>query len=127
MLTTAASSSFEKKNSSGRNGREFVPRSQVQPDLERERQTCPFSQEEITHLIDGGPQKTKERRALEDYFFSFPEVSSLYSYILFCLAGSLYPFEKISWSPMARILTAWVLTKDTKTTSRKQLSCTNFP
>ena len=66
------------KDSSGRNGRELAPRSQVHPDLEKERQNCPFSQEEITNLIDGGPDKTTERRSLEEYFFSFPEVSTLF-------------------------------------------------
>ena len=57
-----------------RNGREQAPRSQVQPDLEKERQNCPFSQEEITNLIDGGPEKTAERRNLEEYFFRHTEV-----------------------------------------------------
>ena len=57
-----------------RNGREQAPRSQVQPDLEKERQNCPFSQEEITNLIDGGPEKTAERRNLEEYFFRHKEV-----------------------------------------------------
>ena len=67
---------FVKMTWSGRNGRELAARSQVHPDLERERQNCPFSQEEITHLIDGGRDKTEERRALEEYFFSHSEVSS---------------------------------------------------
>ena len=59
----------------GRNGREQSPRSEVYPDLERERQNCPFSQEELTNLLDGGVEKTAERRALEEYFISFvPEV-----------------------------------------------------
>lgn len=60
-----------------RNGREQAERSQVQPDLARERENCPFSQEEITNLIDGGPEKTAERRELEEYFFSHTEVSDL--------------------------------------------------
>ena len=59
----------------GRNGREQSPRSEVYPDLERERQNCPFSQEELTNLLGGGVEKTAERRALEEYFISFvPEV-----------------------------------------------------
>jgi hypothetical protein len=29
------------------------------PDLKRERQSCHFDKEEITHLIDGGVEKTK--------------------------------------------------------------------
>ena len=57
-----------------RNGRELAARSSVHPDLEKERQNCPFSQEEITNLMDGGREKTAERRALEEYFFSFTEV-----------------------------------------------------
>ena len=58
-----------------RNGREQAPRSQVHPDLEKERKNCPFSQEELTNLIDGGAEKTAERRSLEEYFFGFSEVS----------------------------------------------------
>lgn len=34
------------------------------PDLKRERQHCSFDKEEITHLFDGGAQKTKNRREL---------------------------------------------------------------
>ena len=59
-----------------RNGREQAPRSQVHPDLEKERKNCPFSQEELTNLIDGGAGKTAERRSLEEYFFGFSEVST---------------------------------------------------
>lgn len=33
-------------------------------DLKRERQNCPFDKEEITNLIDGGADKTDERRQL---------------------------------------------------------------
>lgn len=33
-------------------------------DLKRERQNCPFNQEEITNLMDGGAEKTKERREI---------------------------------------------------------------
>ena len=65
---------FSFKMSPLRNGREQAARSQVQPDLEKERQNCPFSQEEVTNLIDGGAEKTAERRSLEDYFFSHTEV-----------------------------------------------------
>ena len=68
----------------GRNGREQSPRSEVYPDLERERQNCPFSQEELTNLLDGDADKTAERRSLEEYFTSFlPEVHTyLYENIL---------------------------------------------
>ncbi len=34
------------------------------PDLKRERQNCHFNKEEITNLIDGGVEKTRERRDL---------------------------------------------------------------
>ena len=61
-LTFSTSTSYMKPTSVIH---ELAPRSQVQPDLERERQICPFSQEEITHLIDGGPDKTAERRFLQ--------------------------------------------------------------
>ena len=33
-------------------------------DLKRERSQCSFDKEEITNLIDGGKEKTKERRDL---------------------------------------------------------------
>ena len=58
-------------SSTGRNGREQVSRSLVHPDLERERQNCPFSQEELTNFLEGGPEKTAERRSLEKYIFGF--------------------------------------------------------
>ena len=73
-MASMASSSLT-TTGEGRNGREQSPRSEVYPDLERERQNCPFSQEELTNLLDGGVEKTAERRALEEYFISFvPEV-----------------------------------------------------
>ncbi len=34
------------------------------PDLKKERQNCPFNKEEITHLLDGGKEKTIERKQL---------------------------------------------------------------
>ncbi len=34
------------------------------PDLKKERLNCPFDKEEITNFIDGGIEKTKERREL---------------------------------------------------------------
>ena len=33
-------------------------------DLKRERQSCSFNKEEITNLLDGGADKTIERREL---------------------------------------------------------------
>lgn len=34
------------------------------PDLKKERQNCSFDKEEITNLLDGGREKTIERRQL---------------------------------------------------------------
>lgn len=34
------------------------------PDLKKERANCSFNKEEITHLIDGGREKTEERKEL---------------------------------------------------------------
>lgn len=34
------------------------------PDLKRERQNCSFDKEEITSFIDGGKERTKDRREL---------------------------------------------------------------
>lgn len=62
-------------NQAGRNGRQFVSKDKVHLDLEKERRNCPFSQEEITNLLDGGPEETAKRRSLEEYFFNSPEVS----------------------------------------------------
>ena len=41
------------------------------PDLRRERQSCHFNKEEITNLIDGGVEKTKERRELGKKMFPY--------------------------------------------------------
>jgi acyl-CoA oxidase len=37
------------------------------PDLKRERVNCDFDKLEITHLIDGGPEKTRERKEIGTY------------------------------------------------------------
>ncbi len=34
------------------------------PDLKKERENCPFNKEEITNLLDGGKEKTIERKQL---------------------------------------------------------------
>ncbi|XP_046436827.1 probable peroxisomal acyl-coenzyme A oxidase 1 [Daphnia pulex] len=39
-------------------------------DLKRERSRCSFDKEEITNLIDGGKEKTQERRDLEEFIVS---------------------------------------------------------
>lgn len=37
-------------------------KSNVNPDLERERKKCTFNTKELTHLLDGGVEKTAERK-----------------------------------------------------------------
>lgn len=38
-------------------------RSVVNSDLESERKKCTFNIQELTHLLDGGPEKTAERKS----------------------------------------------------------------
>ncbi|XP_045509521.1 probable peroxisomal acyl-coenzyme A oxidase 1 [Colias croceus] len=38
----------------------------INPDLQRERDNCTFNVTELTNLLDGGPQKTEERKQRED-------------------------------------------------------------
>lgn len=40
------------------------------PELVRERANCPFNKEEITNLLDGGPEATEERRKITRYFLN---------------------------------------------------------
>ena len=47
----------------------------MNPDLAKERAHCPFSKEEMTHLMDGGQDKTAERRKVQKLYFEHPEVS----------------------------------------------------
>lgn len=42
-------------------------KNKVNPDLERERKKCTFNTQELTHLLDGGPEKTAERKERGDY------------------------------------------------------------
>lgn len=44
------------------------------PDLKRERANCSFNKLEITHLIDGGPEKTRERKEMEDFILTDPDL-----------------------------------------------------
>lgn len=44
------------------------------PDLKRERASCPFDKVEVTHLLDGGSNFTEDRKKLEDYILSDPEL-----------------------------------------------------
>ncbi|XP_067010660.2 acyl-coenzyme A oxidase 1 [Anabrus simplex] len=41
-------------------------------DLKRERSKCSFDPEELTNLLDGGPDKTEERRERQRFFLSDP-------------------------------------------------------
>ena len=48
----------------------------VNPDLAEERsRPCSFSQTELTELIDGGREKTEERKRLEEIFLDSRQVS----------------------------------------------------
>lgn len=49
--------------------------SSVNPDLVNERKKCTFNVTELTHLLDGGAQKTEERRnrGLRKIFFYLPK------------------------------------------------------
>ncbi|CAH0405622.1 unnamed protein product [Chilo suppressalis] len=44
----------------------MAPTNTVNVDLQRERDKCTFNITELTHLIDGGPQNTEERKKRED-------------------------------------------------------------
>ncbi|XP_053377016.1 peroxisomal acyl-coenzyme A oxidase 1-like [Mercenaria mercenaria] len=43
---------------------------EVNPDLQKERDTCTFNIQELTFMLDGGPEKTKRRKELENIFFT---------------------------------------------------------
>lgn len=45
--------------------------STINKDLQRERKKCTFKPEELTHFLDGGIQKTIDRRESGDYFLFF--------------------------------------------------------
>ena len=49
-------------------------RENVNPDLAKERENCPFNPEEVTNLLDGGEEETASRRDFENYLFSKIEV-----------------------------------------------------
>ncbi|KAL1492606.1 hypothetical protein ABEB36_010843 [Hypothenemus hampei] len=48
----------------------------VHPDLEKERRKCTFNTLELTHLLDGGPKKTAERKEREKFFLEDTELRS---------------------------------------------------
>ena len=72
----------------------------MNPDLAKERAHCPFSKEEMTHLMDGGQDKTAERRTVQKLYFEHPEVSLPTSrpwmLIAFYHYASVDPLNKIS-------------------------------
>ncbi|CAG4983899.1 unnamed protein product [Colias eurytheme] len=43
--------------------------SKINTDLQRERDNCTFNVKELTNLLDGGPQKTEERKQREEMVF----------------------------------------------------------
>ncbi|XP_022915165.2 acyl-coenzyme A oxidase 1 [Onthophagus taurus] len=43
-------------------------------DLRRERERCTFNPQELTHLLDGGKEKTEERKQREKFFLEDPEL-----------------------------------------------------
>ncbi|XP_068448392.1 peroxisomal acyl-coenzyme A oxidase 1 isoform X2 [Clinocottus analis] len=45
----------------------------MNPDITRERQNATFDVEKLTHLLDGGPEKTRRRREIESMVFSDPD------------------------------------------------------
>ncbi|XP_060516308.1 probable peroxisomal acyl-coenzyme A oxidase 1 [Cylas formicarius] len=49
---------------------------QINPDLIKERKTCTFNTLELTHLLDGGQNKTEERWARQKFFLEDPELKS---------------------------------------------------
>ncbi|CAH1153430.1 unnamed protein product [Phaedon cochleariae] len=48
----------------------------VNPDLIRERQNCTFDTLELTHLLDGGIERTNDRKNRENFFLNDPELQS---------------------------------------------------
>ena len=47
----------------------------VNPDLAKERENCPFELEEVTNLLDGGKEETETRRKFERFLLSKIKVS----------------------------------------------------
>uniref|UniRef100_A0A8C3B3R2 Acyl-coenzyme A oxidase n=1 Tax=Cyclopterus lumpus TaxID=8103 RepID=A0A8C3B3R2_CYCLU len=45
----------------------------MNPDITRERQHATFDVEKLTHILDGGPEKTRRRREIESMVFSDPD------------------------------------------------------
>ncbi|WAR25224.1 ACOX1-like protein [Mya arenaria] len=45
-------------------------KNEVNPDLQKERETCTFKIEELIHVLDGGKENTIKRKNLENIFFT---------------------------------------------------------
>ncbi|XP_031730434.1 peroxisomal acyl-coenzyme A oxidase 1-like [Anarrhichthys ocellatus] len=45
----------------------------MNPDIMRERKNATFGVEKLTHILDGGPEKTKRRREIESMVLSDPD------------------------------------------------------
>ena len=41
----------------------------INPDLAKERENCPFDLEEVTNLLDGGKEETENRRRFRTFLF----------------------------------------------------------
>uniref|UniRef100_A0A1A8HIR9 Acyl-coenzyme A oxidase n=1 Tax=Nothobranchius korthausae TaxID=1143690 RepID=A0A1A8HIR9_9TELE len=48
----------------------------MNPDIRRERQNASFNVNELTYILDGGPEKTKRRREIESLVFSDPDFNA---------------------------------------------------
>uniref|UniRef100_A0A1A7XSA5 Acyl-coenzyme A oxidase n=1 Tax=Iconisemion striatum TaxID=60296 RepID=A0A1A7XSA5_9TELE len=48
----------------------------MNPDIRRERENASFNVNELTFILDGGPEKTKRRREIESLVFSDPDFSA---------------------------------------------------
>ncbi|XP_050519552.1 probable peroxisomal acyl-coenzyme A oxidase 1 [Diabrotica virgifera virgifera] len=51
-------------------------KNKINPDLVKERSKCSFNTLELTHLIDGGVEKTNERKSRESFFLDDPSLRS---------------------------------------------------
>nr|ACN11348.1 Acyl-coenzyme A oxidase 1, peroxisomal [Salmo salar] len=48
----------------------------MNPDITRERENATFDVEKLTHILDGGIEKTKRRREIESLVISDPDFQS---------------------------------------------------
>ncbi|KRT79485.1 hypothetical protein AMK59_7150, partial [Oryctes borbonicus] len=54
-----------------------MPSRKVNEDLRREREKCSFDPTELTYLLDGGKEKTAERKEREKFFLDDPELQKM--------------------------------------------------